>query len=107
MPKSKSINILLPLANMIDSGRVLDLNLAVHSSWGYWQLSGNGCSTEEPEIKKVRKRKTKFWSCNWILDHDAPRRALGLVSNTSPEVPFCFRQCGLQCHSFATKIILT
>lgn len=106
-PKSKLINILLPLANMIDSGRVLDLNLEVYSSWSYWQLLGNRCSTEEPEIKKVRKRKTKFWSCNWILDHDAPRRALGLVSNTSPEVPFRFRLCGSQCLSFATKIILT
>ena len=103
IPKSKLINVLMPLANMIGSGRVLDLNLEVYSSWSYWQLSGHRCSTEEPEIKK---RKTKFWLGIWVLDHNEPRtEALGLVSNTT-KFPFCFRQWGSQCLSFATKIIL-
>lgn len=51
MPKAKSVNILIHLTKMIGSGKVWGLNLEVYSPWSYWQLSGNGGSTEESEIR--------------------------------------------------------
>lgn len=51
MPEAKLVSILMPLARIIGSGKVWNLNLEVYSPWSYWQPSGNAGSTEESGLR--------------------------------------------------------
>lgn len=74
----KLINILMPLANMIGSGRVWIW------TWKYIAPGAIGSFQEiDVALNQKLRRKTKFWSGIWVLDHHEPRtEALGLFSLT-------------------------